>query len=52
MAHAAFFDVDYTLIYEGSMRLYVKYMIPRGEFGKWDLVPGQLLHRPLQVGPA
>ncbi len=40
MPHAAFFDVDYTLIYESSMRLYVKYMIPRGEFSKWDLVRG------------
>ena len=40
MDRAAFFDVDYTLIYESSMRLYVKYMIPRGEFSKWDLVRG------------
>jgi HAD superfamily hydrolase (TIGR01490 family) len=40
MASAAFFDVDYTLISEGSMNLYIRYMIPRGEFGKWDLVRG------------
>jgi len=40
MTQAAFFDVDYTLIYESSMRLYIQYMIPRGEFGKWDLVRG------------
>ena len=40
MPSAAFFDVDYTLIREGSMRLYVKYMIPRGEFSRWDLLRG------------
>jgi len=40
MGVAAFFDVDFTLISESSMRLYVKYMIPRGEFSRWDLVRG------------
>jgi len=37
---AAFFDVDYTLIYGSSMMLYARYMRRAGEYSLWDILSG------------